>query len=400
MKQFKEKNRRLATFSIFFLIPLSGFITDIYLPSFPSMQTALSMSASNIQLTLSYYLISYGVSMFFAGMLVDSFGRYKMTIIALLTFIVSCIVVVNTHSVSVIYCMRVLQGVAAAMAVVSKRAFLVDIYTGAKLKHYMGLLSIVWSIAPITAPFIGGYLEKIWGWTSNFWFLTGYAIVALLLELIFSGEALTKFKKFHPATIFNAYKEVLSAPDFSLGVTILGLGYSMVMVFGMSAPFIIEHGYGYSAIVTGNCALISGTGLFIGGIIGKMTAKKALLGRIFFALAISLLMTILMYFLLQKDNSIYLLMSFVLLLHMAEGFIYNIVFTYCLIRFPVHAGVSSGLSSGGSYLVTSLVSFLMTRFISFHEAYQLAYSYLILILVIGGIVLFLRSKKIESLVKV
>ncbi|WP_447641392.1 MULTISPECIES: MFS transporter [Chitinophagaceae] len=397
MKQFKERNRKLATFSVFFLIPLSGFITDIYLPSFPSMQQALHTSAANIQLTLSYYLVSYGAGMFLAGMVVDSFGRYKVVIGALLTFIGSCIVIATSHSISVIYGMRILQGLASALAVVGKRAFLVDIYSGEKLRHYTGLVSIIWSIAPITAPFVGGYLEKAWGWTSNFWFLTGYATVALVLELVFGGEALKTFKRFHPTTIVHAYKEILGAPDFSFGIVLLGLGYSMVMVFGMSAPFLIEHRYGYSSVVTGNCALISGMGLFIGGIIGKVTAKKGVLGRVTFGLLTALLLATLMYVVLQQYQNLYVLMSFVLLLHIIQGCMYNIVFTYCLTRFPVHAGVSSGLASGGSYLITSLASFLITRLFVFREGYQLSYSYLVLILAMGGIVFYLRTRKIAHL---
>ena len=400
MKKFQEKNRKLATLSVFFLIPLSGFITDIYLPSFPSMQHALHTSASDIQLTLSYYLVSYGVGMFFAGMLVDSFGRYKIVVGALLTFILSCITIATTRSLPLIYSMRILQGIAAALAVVGKRAFLVDIYTGKKLRHYTSLLSIVWSMAPISAPFIGGYLEKAWGWTSNFWFLTGYAMVALVLELLFGGEVLTRFKKFHPATIWKAYKEVLGAPDFSLGITTLGLGYSMVMIFGMSAPFIIEHQYGLSPVVTGHCALVSGMGLFIGGIIGKMTAHKPVLGRVATGLAGAFMLAILMYFVLQRNHSLYVMMAFVLSIHTIEGFIYNIVFTYCLTRFPLHAGISSGLASGGSYLVTSLASFVVTRLIFFQEGYQLSYSYLMLIAALGCIVFYLHTRRIENMTKV
>lgn len=397
MKQFQEKNRRLATFSVFFLIPLSGFITDIYLPSFPSMQQALHTSASNIQLTLSYYLVSYGAGMFFAGMIVDSFGRFKTVIIALLTFIATCIVVATTRSLPLIYAMRILQGIAAALAVVSKRAFLVDIYEGKKLKHYMSLLSIIWAMAPISAPFFGGYLEKIWGWTSNFWFLTGYALVSLTLELSFGGEALKKFKKFHPSSIFKSYKEVLSAPDFSAGLFILGLSYSMVMVYSMSAPFIIEHQYGYSSVTTGYCSLISGLGLLFGGILGKTTGHKSVLGRVILALLVALVLGCLMYFVLQNVYSLYMMMAFVLLLHTISGFLYNIVFTYCLTRFPSHAGVSSGLASGGSYLVTSFASFAITRSFYFQESYQLSYSYLILIVVLLGIVFALRAKQIPNL---
>jgi len=43
----KEKNQGIATILAFALIPLSGFATDIYIPSLPTM--AGEMDVSNVQ---------------------------------------------------------------------------------------------------------------------------------------------------------------------------------------------------------------------------------------------------------------------------------------------------------------------------------------------------------------
>uniref|UniRef100_A0AAU6WLJ3 MFS transporter n=1 Tax=Chryseobacterium endophyticum TaxID=1854762 RepID=A0AAU6WLJ3_9FLAO len=61
---------------------MSGLATDIYLPSMPSMAMELHQPESNIQLTLSIFLISYGLTQFFAGSIVDSFGRYRISMIS------------------------------------------------------------------------------------------------------------------------------------------------------------------------------------------------------------------------------------------------------------------------------------------------------------------------------
>ena len=160
MKLYNSKYEKISTLSTFILIPLSGLVTDIYIPSFPDMQSAFHTTAAGIQLTLSCFLISYGITMFVAGSLVDSYGRYKVVLGALLLFALSNFLIASVHNLLFLYAMRVLQGVLTAFIVVAKRAFLVDIYSGDKLKHYMGLLSVVWSLGPITAPFLGGYLQS------------------------------------------------------------------------------------------------------------------------------------------------------------------------------------------------------------------------------------------------
>uniref|UniRef100_A0AAU6WN91 Major facilitator superfamily (MFS) profile domain-containing protein n=1 Tax=Chryseobacterium endophyticum TaxID=1854762 RepID=A0AAU6WN91_9FLAO len=53
-------------------------------------------------------------------------------------------------------------------------------------------MTIVWSVGPIIAPFIGGYLQKNFGWQSNFYVLAGYSALLLISEFIFSGETLKK----------------------------------------------------------------------------------------------------------------------------------------------------------------------------------------------------------------
>lgn len=86
MKTLKEKNQLIATVLAFAVIPMSGLATDIYLPSMPSMATELHQPESNIQLTLSIFLISYGLTQFFAGSIVDSFGRYRVSMASLALF--------------------------------------------------------------------------------------------------------------------------------------------------------------------------------------------------------------------------------------------------------------------------------------------------------------------------
>src|SRR5207244_1303031 len=162
---------------IYAVLPLSGFATDVYLPSFPNMASQLGVAEHNIQFTLSVFLVSFGLSQLVTGILLDLYVRYKISLAALLLFSLSSIIAGAANSIEVIYLMRIVQGICTAFTVVVCRAFFSDIYEGEKKKNYLSLMTIVWSAGPIIAPFVGGYLEHSFGWRSNFYFLAAYAFV-------------------------------------------------------------------------------------------------------------------------------------------------------------------------------------------------------------------------------
>jgi len=391
-KTITESNRKRATILAFALIPLSGLATDIYLPSFPNMALSFNVGASSIQYTIICFLLSYGIAQLFVGSIIDSFGRYRINLVSLLVFAASSFAIVFTSDIHILYLMRVVQGITTAFIVVGKRAFFVDVYTGEKRRHYTSLLSIVWATAPILAPFFGGYLQKSFGWHSNFVVLGVYALVMFMLELIYSGESINVKHPFHPQAIFKVYKTLLSSVDFTFGIIVLGTGFGSLMIFSMSAPFIVEHQFHLSPIATGYCALLSGLSIFIGGIVGKMIKAGTLSKKLILANVTQLVLICMMYFLTSIYTSLPFLMMFVVLIHMIGGIIYNLFFTYCLTRFPINAGVASGLTSGGSYLVTSCVTSLLFGIIVIKDQSSLAIGYLILGLFTTVLLMFLRKK--------
>lgn len=395
MKLYNSRYEKISTLSTFILIPLSGLVTDIYIPSFPDMQSAFQTSAAGIQLTLSCFLISYGITMFVAGSLVDSYGRYKVVLGALLLFALTNFLIASVPNLLFMYAMRILQGILTAFIVVAKRAFLVDIYTGDKLKNYMGLLSVVWSLGPITAPFLGGYLQSYWGWASNFYFIGIYALFSFILEWLFCGEAMRATQSFQLSIIIKNYRKVLRTSDFSLGLFVLGTSYAMVLIFGMTAPFIIEEHFHLSSIVTGYCALISGLGLFVGGMSAKFLTRRPLLAKLQFANLAQCFIAILMFIIGSFYANIYVLMLFVFAIHVCAGFTYNVYFTFCLTRFPENAGISSGITSGGAYLITSVLSYGTVNLLHVTNQSTLAICYFIMASLIFSLLLILRRINIS-----
>ncbi len=378
MVTLKEKNKFIATILAFAVIPMSGLATDIYLPSMPSMATELHQPESNIQLTLSIFLISYGLTQFFAGSIVDSFGRYRISMVSLALFVASFLITATTQNIFVIYAMRVLQGILSGFAVVAKRAFFVDVYEGEERKHYLSIMTIVWSVGPIIAPFIGGYLQKSFGWQSNFYVLAGYSLLLLILELLFSGETLKKRNPFHFEFLIKEYSSMFKAKDFFYGMIMCGLSYSMIMFFNLCGSFIIEHKMGYSEVVAGYVSLILGFAWMTGGFLGKALINKPFIPKIRKANFIQLLLIVIMFTASYFSNNIYSLVAFAFLIHVTAGFIFNNYFSYCIGRFPNSAGIAGGLTGGVAFIITSAISYGIVAVIRPQIQLQVAEGYFVL----------------------
>jgi MFS transporter, DHA1 family, multidrug resistance protein len=394
MRTIQEKNLGISTILSFALIPLTGFATDVYLPSLPSMASELHVSGAAVQLSIVLFMVSGGISQLFVGSLLDSFGRRRLGLLSMLVFALASFVIAGSHNIYMIYAMRVVQGVTVAFIVVSKRAFFVDMYSGEKLKHYTSLFSIVWATAPIIAPFVGGYLQTSFGWASNFYFLGGMILVLLMLDFLYGGESLKVRHPFAFRPIVEVYSSMLRTADFILGLVIIALCYAMLVVFNMTSPFIVEHVFHHSPVVTGYVALASGLSLMAGGIISKALIKRPLTTKVSVANGLQILFALAMIAAARIASNIYTMMFFVLLVHLLSGFIFNTVFSYCLGRFQKNAGVASGLTGGVLFVLSSFFSYGLVGSISIRNQGMLGMAYLLLAgLLLGAFLLFRRAKE-------
>ena len=393
MKFIKENHHGISTILAFALIPLSGFATDIYIPSLPSMATDLNVSNAAVQLSLLIFMIASGSSQWFVGSLLDSFGRYRLGMAALLVFTLASLSIGLSHNIQLIYVMRVIQGICVSLIVVGKRAYFVDIYSGEKLKHYTSMFSIIWATAPIAAPFLGGYLQASFGWSSNFYFLGIATLILFVLELKYGGESLKTFHPFKMEPILKVYGSMIRTPDFVLGLVIIALCYSIVIVYGMTSPFIIEHVFHQSPVVTGYCSLLSGLSLMAGGIISKSLINRPFSKKIVTALVVQGVAIAGMLSTSGYSANLYTLMAFIIVIHMVSGFIFNNLFAYCLGRFQKNAGIASGITGGSLYVITSFISYTIANVLTIKTQALLAEAYIVMALVLwGAFALFTRAR--------
>ena len=386
-----DRNRRINTILAFALMPMTGFATDIYLPSLPSMASELHVSGAAIQLSIVLFMVSAGICQLFVGSLLDSFGRRKPVLGAVAVFALASFLIGAMHSIYMLYAMRIVQGLTVAFIAVGKRAYFLDTYSGEELKNYTSLFSIVWAVAPIVAPFLGGYLQSSFGWSSNFYLLGGVVLALGILDWLFGGESLKVFYPFRLKSVTKVYSSMVQTVDFTLGLVILALCYAMVVVFNMASPFIIEHVFHASPVVTGYGALVSGGAIMLGGILSKSMIRRPLVPKIPAAILLQILVGVAMIGAV-KFSTIYLMLGFVLVVHLMGGFIYNAVFAYVLGRFSSHAGVASGLTGGGTFVLSSIFSYGLVGTLPVKNQAWLGLAYLFFaVLMFGAFWIFRRT---------
>lgn len=131
--------------SKFFLLTLLGmltafgpFVTDMYLPSLPSMGEYFKTTPSLVQLGLTASMIGLAAGQIFFGPLSDKYGRRSPMLAAMYLFIISTIGCIFAPTIEIFAILRLLQGIAGAGGIVISRSVATDMFTGKELAKTLG----------------------------------------------------------------------------------------------------------------------------------------------------------------------------------------------------------------------------------------------------------------------
>ncbi|MGG6462968.1 MFS transporter [Solilutibacter silvestris] len=389
MRRITADNARFGVFLAFLLIPLSGIGTDIYLPSMPSMAGSLATTPARIQLTLTMFVAGYGLGQLVIGVFLDRFGRWRPTLIALALFALSSVAIAMSDNIVWICLLRLLQGVLGAVAVVAKRTFFVDVFSGPALRRYLTWLTVVWSLGPICAPFLGGFIQVHWGWRASFLVLALFSVLALVLELIGGGETLAQPQALDVREVIARARQILGHRAYQRGVLCISAAYAMVMAWNMAAPFIVEDVFHHSPTTTGSLALLMGLAWMCGGLIARALIAQPAWRKHQGGVMMMAVFIVLLALLPAHWQSLAALAVAAFAIHMAAGLVFNIHFADVLSMFPQSAALAGGIAGGIAFLATSVLSSLSVNVVHPHStaSMSLVYGLLALILLPAAVTL-------------
>lgn len=144
-----------------FLSPLDYFIVNMALPS---IKKAFSASDHQLQMVIAIYGLTYAALVVCGGRLGDIYGRKKVFISGLYTFLFSSLACAFSPDVTWLIIFRLLQGVGASLLAPQVLASIKDLFSSQEQPKAVSLFSSVFGLASVVGQLLGGVLLSMhWG---------------------------------------------------------------------------------------------------------------------------------------------------------------------------------------------------------------------------------------------
>ena len=272
----------LALLSAF--TPLS---IDLYLPALPMITVDLHGTVGDIQLTLSAFMIAFGVGQIFYGPAGDRFGRRPVILSGLFVYVLASIGCAFAGEATQLVGLRLLQGLAACGSVVLARTMVRDLAEKDQAARAMSLMMACTSIAPMMAPLIGGQILWFLGWRAIFWTLAGIGFFALLVSYFRLPETLRPEYR-QPlvlSSILKRFGELVRHRAFMGYAFTSSFMFSALLSFLSGSPFVFIEKYGipprsYGLIFGGMVVFMTIGSLFNARFVRVFGADRILRGAV------------------------------------------------------------------------------------------------------------------------
>jgi MFS transporter, DHA1 family, multidrug resistance protein len=250
------------------LAALPGFGVDMALPALASTAATFGVPTQSASLTVSSYMVSFGMAPLIYGPLSDRCGRKPVVIIGCAIFVIAGVGCVFAPTLSMLLAYRVIQGGGAAamtLAMVIAR----DAYNEAVLRQKISYIMLAIFVSPIAAPSAGAALLALAGWQSIYASLVVFGILVLIGVWfgIDEGPLGRTSGRLRVLAIAGDYRRVLSHPACR-GYLIAGAAsFGVVAAYATGSSLFLVKAVGLSpnqfSMIFGASALASAGGALL-----------------------------------------------------------------------------------------------------------------------------------------
>ena len=229
------KRRRILWVLLFELAVALMAISSINV-ALPAIREGVGASDSDIQLMLSGYALTFGVTLVAMGRIGDITGRSRMFVIGLSIFSLSSLGCALSHDPWTLNFFRLLQGVGAGTSSPQVNGIILTYFSGRKRAIAFSYFGLVVSVSVAVAPMLTGFLINTLGpdlgWRASFLWNAPIGLTAVILAcfwLPFGTERQRRLDR-------KAGTLTRSRIDFDpVGMILLALTVIMAM-----APFMLK----------------------------------------------------------------------------------------------------------------------------------------------------------------
>lgn len=246
---------------------------DIYVPALPAMARYFGMSPQAIQTSVSGYMAAYALGQLMFGPIADAYGRKRVLAFGLIVYTIGCALSLVAPNLETFILARCLQGFGIAATNLLAKAIITDSFSGQTLIHAYTYMAIAWGLAPIIAPVIGAHLQTWFGWKACLVFLLVYSLLMWAILWRYR-ETLPAPVRLEPRTLMKNTAMVLSSPVFQSCFLAQGLCYSILLVFNIVGPFMVQTTLHKEPTYFGYLALAIGLMYFLGGLSNRVHGAR------------------------------------------------------------------------------------------------------------------------------
>ncbi len=246
-------------------IAVAPFALDAYLPAFPAIAESLGVTVHDIALSASIYMVALSLGQLIGGPLADRFGRQRVMLGGLALFVLSSLAVAQAQTLTWLLVARAFQAFGGGWIIVCVPALVRDHTQGKEAARLFSLIGLITVAAPAVAPSFGSLLMHWGGWTTIFYAIAAYGVVAAwnAKRTLFAGRpwlAGETSEQGPRVSVFRRYWIVLKTPSAIRYVCLQASVFSVMMLFVTHSSFIYQ---GHFAVSNLQFSLLFGANILI-----------------------------------------------------------------------------------------------------------------------------------------
>lgn len=179
--QLEVRHRGLLLLSVMVISITQYLDSTIANVALPHMKVSLGASNDSISWVLTSYIIGGAIFMPITGWLSDRIGSRNLFIGAAVVFLVASAASGAATSLPEMVIFRAIQGISTAFIGPMTQTILFDASPPSKQAATMSYFGMLVMVAPISGPFLGGYLTETLNWRWNFYVNLPIGVPALLV---------------------------------------------------------------------------------------------------------------------------------------------------------------------------------------------------------------------------
>jgi DHA1 family bicyclomycin/chloramphenicol resistance-like MFS transporter len=234
------------------LAAIGTLATNILLPSLPQMAASLHVSTAEVTASITVFLAVFAIGQLAVGPISDRYGRRIPVLAGFVVFIAGSIWCGLATDLPNLLVGRVIQAAGACSTSVLSRAIARDLFSGAALGRAMALIMIAMAAAPGFSPLLGGALDHIFGWRSEFVFVGLFAAIAAVAYAAVLGETHNSTRiPLNPLAIGKNYFGLIADRRFLIPAATVALIMGGLFAMFSAAPRVLIEGLHFTPIQLG-----------------------------------------------------------------------------------------------------------------------------------------------------